>query len=661
MIATPDLIRDPYAREDLQTISRVADALRPRLRQRPSEWARANIRLGVQESPNPGPYDPDFLPWLADLLDLEFDEPHKTGMIGFKGTQIGWSVMAMIGAAWAADTDGGPQLYMIGDANQARHYADTRFLPIARSAEGVREKLSTGELAGRKTMQIIPVGTDGRIDFAGAGSAADFLSRPYRRITADELQLIASNFPRQFGDPVTMLEGRTVAFRLRSWVAMFGNPTLEGDRLDVLYKTISDQREWVWDCPHCDGTVRLAGMDQVHFEKTEDGEPTAEGAVLRCPCCGEVITDSQRARAVWPPRLGGTGRFESDLEPEEAALKRYVGIRVHGLCHPGRPIRDVARGWLDCPTDAEKQGFCNTVLGWSYRSASSVITINDVDELIERSKKLSILPGPDVRGGVRFVVCGADVQSPKSNPTFYATPLAAMSTGDIVVLDWWKISGISAMLHALGQYSLPLAGAEGAKTGVMGISCFAPDDRYATSEVLDMCRNAVYSEPTGQRVRMLPLGYAPKMTDNELPWLQITKEHRVIDPSRPHLGPIERYDLRRHCWVDRVMTLQREGRIYFLKPPDAKIKAQLTSNVLQPKKNIHGLEPERSEWMLPKGLRDDWLQAIAYGLAALVIVHRLDSIHELEMPAAERERKPPPQSDDRPTDWLGRVDSSWLG
>lgn len=652
-------------RVDPRLMALAASIVAPPERIRTSDWAAKYIRLGAEESQDAGPYDPDRFPWLRDILDLEENNPTKIGMISYKPSQKGISVAAFIKLMKRSVDVGGKALYMIGTQDKAGKMADTRFRNIALKCEPFRRILKP-RMIDVKDWSFVEFDR-GEINWAGAGSPGEFISTPYRTIFGDEFHLILHNTRKFTGEPMNQLIARMSAQR-RSWIEMFGHPTTDGTPFDLYFQTLSDQRAWVFDCPHGGCTVRLTNLDNIDVPTGPDGKPLPRRAHLVCPGCGKEITDAQRAAAVWPqssrhPR--GTGRFVSQIDEQEARFRKLIGIEIHGLCDPRESVADVADSYYACPDDLARGTLVNYRLGQKYTSAKKRVSIDSVNQCIPR-EPMTLVPGPPVRGGVRYVTAGVDVQWPKDNPWLYFVMVGWASSG-VAYVRRRKIRGWAALHELAKSIGMDWRNESGARGGALGLRSIGIDAQgQMSSTVKDQCRIAnrqCYSAHGNHLVKWVPLQFDGKMTSDEIPWRRVEREERIIDPLRPELGPIEMYELRRHCWVDRTYARLMDAGWLFLDGVDAELKAHLTSNVLQPVKTRHSQEAIREEWMLPRDLHDDWARALDYATAVAVILHKLDKIHELDAPAElrSRDRESHAQRRHRGNDWLPDASEFWNG
>lgn len=427
--------------------STLAESIRPRPRVRPSEWVKANITLSAkQSSDRPGAFDPSYLPWTRDVLDADYLEPWRMGMVVPKAAQVGITYAMLAKLLCLCDTDPGPALYMTDTMDKANRFgvsllrswirANPRLNALFSAQPGDdthRELLGHYEFAG------------GEIDCVGAGAASGIISTGRRYVFLDEFEAASKAFPAADGNLYETALARVARFRDSCKVYVFGHPLYAHEDIDQLYRIQSDQRSWSFDCPHCgrpfaptwDSCVRLGA--------------TASESFMVCPQCDRPLTDSQRQRAVWPEERGGggSGRFISQMEdPAQARRRPFIGMEVNRLCDPGVTISALAARVLSIRAGAAGvngsaagvfggqaiQGgdpramlsFRSKELGEASERSSTVVSVADVAKRVQAQETI-LLPGGDQ--GVHLLAAGVDVQAPVGGQLTLVTTLMAFTAG----------------------------------------------------------------------------------------------------------------------------------------------------------------------------------------------------------------------------------------
>lgn len=634
-----------------------ARAVAPRVRRRPSEWAAENIILSSKQTDRPGPFNPDYLPWIRDTMDLLFDEPAKRGLVVKKMSQGGFSVAFVATMLALVDCDPGPMLYLTDKQDKATTYANTYFWSWVQANPRLREKFSGENDPTHRELLFHKEFEGGFLDFFATGTESSVTSEGRRYVFADEWQLANEAFPRASGDLFQTILARAERYQDTSQLYFFGHPRYAGEDIDALYEDLSDQREWVWDCPHCGKPVHCAWDACVVFggvlpaEHGDTPRPDPATARFVCPACREEITDAQRCRAVWPPRLGGTGRYVCTLTPVEAAQRRFAGVAVHRLCDPKASVRELATRFSLCRTDGEQQAFRNK-MGEAVPRSRGLVVVEDVSRCIAETDRLILPGGPR---GAQLLAAGVDVQGPdEGNPTLVTSVMAFAPTGHAWVVGLEMCRGWGTLLEYLRTFGVDRAGEHGQRESRMGLTLCAIDCGWATGQVLSQSRAQLFSAVNSAQIQLLPLRFE-KYVKAAQPYI-LPNEQKRTDPARPWLGPLERYDLHRHTWVNRAMRRWMDGRVTVLCRTPKELIGHVTANTLVPKRDKFANEREDLEWQRMKGRSDDWLMAMAYAEAGAAIKLGLDTLHEMVAPAA------PQAGSGRSEGWVSRHKSqgSWF-
>ena len=598
----------------------------PAERVRPSEWAAENVI--VPEGPGRGRFDPDFMPWTRELLDLQFDHPGKAGVVHMKPSQIGSTQTMLTWMVCMLATDSGNTLYMTSTIDDAKKFANTRLRPMARSVRRLREDLDAAKREGRRILtKSFELRGGVILDLEGAGAERAAISVPRRFVVLDEFELAERSFAKH-GDLFTMANDRMKLYPLNSWISVFGHPAVAEQDVDRVFCEYSDQGRWAWDCPHCGALIDPTQWDDLIVWK--DGRrpgfgATPDDATLVCRSCGAEISDADRFKATLPPARGGTGRRHCPLAPEEAKKKRLLGFWVTQLSNPLVTLRELAAGFLSKHGDREKQTWWNKSFGAPYRASRTSITIGDVEKCVRQTDGLEV---PGGREGVAFCVSGADVQAPKDNPILYHATVGFSPSGRRYVVDLKTTQGWGAFNAYRRDWSI--ARRDGDTVDRLPIAGTGIDAGYEPRQVLENCRRAITPGEGGRVIRQVAFNYNGKCS------LDLTvadpPRDKCIDPLNPQLGPVARKYLHRHSWVDRVIRLMREQMYVFVCELPDDFLAQVTNQFEAPIQKQHKLQDQRYEWTKPKQGRDDWLHALVMAEAMAAIAFNADRLHELTTP-----------------------------
>ncbi|MCC6428315.1 MAG: phage terminase large subunit family protein [Phycisphaerales bacterium] len=587
----------------------------------------------------------DRFPWSIDLADIEFNWPTKRGVIAKKPSQYGHTTIRMAAIAEMTRRYRGDALYIIGKKDKATEKADRDFANMVKESPDVQRRFQEAQDDGERTTLTSIPHSNGRVDFIGARSAPDLSSTPYRFVFGDEYEQAMDAFPSGYGDLYIFMTGRQSFFSGFTWLELWSHPRYKGQGIDLKFTTASTEHEWAWDCPHC-GEPVFPRWSCVHHTRTrEDGRPDPESAEFRCPSCAAVITDNERYRAVWPPRLGGTGRFATKLSPEEQAARPYVGVWYHGLSSPYKTVKHFARLMAGCSTAKERMTVLNLHMGEDYEQALENVTVVNVKDRVQVAERIVVPGGPL---GVQFLAVGVDVQYPPERPTLYASAIAfAPAMAYVVAME--RISGFAAMFDWLGMLSIPVAHPPGfAGPANLGVRIATFDSKWETGIVCDNLRGqSRYSAVNNSRIRLLPVQFEAHL-HRANPVVEVPLE-KQMHPIHRQLGPLERFQLNRHTFVDRTMRRFAEKQVVVLCRPPDDFEAHMTANVLVPKKSRHNFDTDELVWELIDKRHDDWCMSMVYAEAGAAIKEGLDRLHQTELLEAEAARQRDAREPARPS------------
>lgn len=648
--ARPDA-RLSSRRHDAAMLRRVADVVRPVRRERPSSWARTHIWLPPEASPNrPGWYDASLSPQIPPIVDVRYDNPGKRGVIIIKPAQIGASTAMLVQILASTRTTRGRILYVIGNRDKAETFDAELFMPMVRASPSLSRDFEQSADERRSKLRSRPF-ANGSIDFVGAGSASNLMSLSAPDVHIDEYEQGLEDFPSKAGTLFEFAKGRQLAPTVRdiAWMSVFSHPRLWMQGVHKLFHELSDQRLATIDCPHC-GAAWAPRWAHVKFTRTrEDHEPDPESAELCCPACARAISEDQRRVAAQPKERGGSFRYQSCLPPDEAARREWVGLWPHGLLDSGRTVVSLAREYAAVRRDElALMTFFNVTLGEPFQQTGVIVTPATVREVLAAPRP-GVLPGGPA--GVRLLVCGADVQAPRDNPTIYTAAVAYLHNGTRVLCACERLAGWSALKAWLAGFSVPVGDAglfvRGQATGLraIGFSGLGIDENWETGQVLDFCRGTVISAARNASLVLLPMGFKAHL-HGDLPSKQASDE-KSINPTLPHLGPIKRIELYRHSWVDRIQRAWAEKRVSILAAMPDELEGHMSANVLAPVKSRHTWETSRLEWDKVKDAQDDWAMAQVYAEVIAALEFGLDqwAMESIVIETAEAPRR---------RDWFGR-------
>jgi phage terminase large subunit GpA-like protein len=211
-------------------------------------WATENLEFGP-DSPYPGPYNPDRLPFFRRVLEvLGPDHPARQVAL-LKSAQLGGTLLAQIFVAASMDLDPGGILHVHPTENNAVGYARTKWRPMLRACRRLGQvfELRPSKEGGNSTLHQERRDGRGRLRMSGANSAASLSMYSVKRLVKDDLSKWEDN---EAGDPEAQAESRTKAFRDAKILAI-GTGLLKGRCRTTAAFMAGTQEHWHVPCPHC--------------------------------------------------------------------------------------------------------------------------------------------------------------------------------------------------------------------------------------------------------------------------------------------------------------------------------------------------------------------------------------------------------------------------
>lgn len=317
-----------------------------------SEFAAAHRDLKEGTSFRSGRWSNDVFPYLVPIMDAieEAIRTGKRGVVVMKSAQGGGSEAMINALLWLLVYFPGPILYLISKDDVAKEFSHDRFDHANKTCEPVARKHLTGYGSGDSLTKKRY--TDAKLVLAGGQSILNIESLPYPWVFIDEPDSLPKAGEDK-GDPFKVAELRTEAWQGPTLVIAFSHPTTKLRGTGKRYYGQSDQRRGFVRCPHCPGEFWL-DPEQIQVFPKEGQTLAAAERDPDCyqfvtPCCGVILTDSERIAAVARVPVQ-----KSTLPPEVAATKDWIGVHFSQLYMSNKTMRQLAteiiQGLDDEPT-----------------------------------------------------------------------------------------------------------------------------------------------------------------------------------------------------------------------------------------------------------------------------------------------------------------------
>jgi phage terminase large subunit GpA-like protein len=430
-------------------------------------------------------------------------------------------------------------------------------------------------LGGKHDLVHVKRFAGGKLALWGSGSPSKVMSEPYQVVMLDEVDQLP-NFPG-VGSAWALGQIRTRSFR-HSFTVGGSTPTRDDQGIAELWRELSDQRRWNVACPKC-GECQWLKIAQVHFQ-----ERKAETAAYYCESCGVQWSDGERAAAVF------RGEYRSMLEPQEALRRAFAGFHISRLYDPYMPIVELAANYLRCVSEHDLQVFYNSDLGEPYTPSTMLVTDEDIQA------RATMNPGDTLPADVQFITAGVDVQA---GLTFY-TEVDAWTLGAVkYVLHPGIVRGWERLREFLRGFQATTAAGK-----KLGIVLTGIDSGYETSQVYNFCQ--AMGANTIVPTRYGNVQYGARWNE------------RIIATARN----IKLFLLERPYWMDRAIGRFGGGEELAGVVLPVGISDEYKAHVMA-NRRVETIDPRsgyrKTTWELPKGMRDDYIQAAVNAEFAAVL------------------------------------------
>jgi len=407
-------------------LRRLAAVLTPPEQLTTTEWARRHRGISAKASARPGRYNPDITPWVKYIHEA-LDDPAVTKVVAMKSAQIAWTDGVLnnyIGRR--IDIDPCPMIVMFAKDQAAKEYNDEKFTPMVEATPRLAAKIPVHKSRDRNNRAEYKSFPGGFLKLVGSNSPSSVKSTPAPVVCVEEPDDCNENV-REQGDTITLLEERTKSYARRK-VVFGGTPTIEGiSRIEAAYK-LSDQRQFLVPCHHCD-EWHVLDWSNVRWDEDPElnhevfGKARPETARYHCPHCGGAWTDADKNRNV------------RNLRPQaHAAFYGVAGFAINELYSPfpgsimQRLVEKllVAEHALKQGDDTKMRAFVNNTLGRAYAYQTD---LPDIEALRARAEAYDELTIP--WGGV-LLTAGVDVQHDR-----LAVEIWAWGRGEESWLIYW--------------------------------------------------------------------------------------------------------------------------------------------------------------------------------------------------------------------------------
>lgn len=591
------------------------------------EWLPKNFRLPSSGADLPGPYNPDYVPYLWGVL-AALDDPTVRLVVTQKAAQIGWT-FALIG--WLCKrihTEPSAMIALFPKDGAAREFADEKLVPSIKATPAVSQlvDVSTSRKDGNRALFKRFAG--GFLKLAGSNSVSNVKSTPAPLVIVEEPDDTKENVKDQ-GDSLRLVRERLKRFRTGKMV-LGGTPSVAGLSRVEEYISLSTQRVLPIECHGC-GDTHVLDWENVSWLDSDDsthpvfGKALPDTATYACPHCGETWDDYQRQSNVldtvrkardsgdqycgWVPTADISGGVEGFKELNEL----YV-------CLPGTRLADVVRDYLEAEhlaaqgDETAKIVFVNSKLGRPYEFQGEQSTAEalreaalEYPELVCPREALIVTVGVDVQHDRLAVIVRAWGRGEESWLLYWGEIPAGTTCVD-------KNDAVWAALDKLALGPIPHESGGSIMTSAVSID---GSDGQTSDAVYEWVRSR---QRKHQRVAIMAVKGSSSQQDPEI---FSHPKARSVDHRRPDKQTkADRRGLKVFLvgtnkakdWLASHMKLSGTGpgRWHFYQGVRADYFDQITAEVKAPHRQIR----HRKVWQLRSGRRNEALDGEVYALHA---------------------------------------------
>ena len=407
----------------------LAQAVAPRERWTPSQWAEHCRILSPAESSEPGPWRNSRAPYLSGLMDAVSD-PSIEEIIVMKGAQVGWSEAARNILGYWVDMDPGPCLIVCPDQQSAEDAMQERIVPLTASPAIARHVARPGDLhkVGARFDSM-------RVVFGWAGSSQRLKSRPIRYLILEE----PDEYPAESGtggDPVSKAMVRTTTYSDKGLARILtgGTPTTRQGTMQKRWDLCGDHRYFHVPCPHCGKFQRLK-WSQIKWPELVEQDLRRRAdliesqglAYYECEHCKGIIRDTHKPamlhRGVWIGE-GQSLTTDGQIVGTPRQSKR-VGFFLPSYYSPWIGFSKLSSEWLQSQDSrAALKDFINQRLAEPFETVSLATTADELQEKANGAPPAMILPA-----WAKRLIATADTQGADEKSGYFYYVIRAWGEG----------------------------------------------------------------------------------------------------------------------------------------------------------------------------------------------------------------------------------------
>ncbi len=423
-----------------------------------SEWAAEKRFLSSEETPNPGMWDNDLVPYLREIMD-SFNKDHVERIIFLKPTQIGGTEAGINILGYVIDQQPQRVLYVLPDDGIISEFSADRLQKVLRNNKCFEKKFYDTD--SKNAMLRF---TGGFCKFGSANSPSDLASLSVATVIMDEID----KYPKKSGneaDPLSLAEERTKNWPGRKKMFFWSTPTVKSGYIWQAWENADIQYEYRVPCPKC-GEYQPFEWSQVKFEAHQGPGEAEKTAHYECKHCKAKITDADKADMLKAGKWFPLNEYNG--------TPRSIAYKLNSLYSPWVTFGRMAAQFLRSKDNPlQLQNFVNSWLGEAWEQKSAVM---DVDIVSQHRTECPMFKLP---GWAQVLTGGVDVQKDH----LYWSIRAWGAGGRSQVVGYGRVlrfDEIRKVMDTVYPYE------DATKHGMM-VSVYGVDTGYRTGEVYEHC------------------------------------------------------------------------------------------------------------------------------------------------------------------------------
>lgn len=567
-----------------------------------SEWADTYRVLPRESSNEYGRYSMDRTPYFRVPLDcLSPQSPVKIVTVK-KPTQVGCT--DGIGNNWLlaiAHSYPAPCMMMLPTVELAKRHSKTKIAPSLKAMTCMEGLVRDVKEKGGGNTLLIKEFPGGSWSFVGSNSASALRSVSIKYLILDDIDGYEQDV-NQEGDPAELARKRMDAFSASCKELRMSTPTLKDLSKIQAYFEDGDQSYYHVHCPYCGTaqTLEFGGPNAqygIKWDRASNGRHLPKTAQYMCKHCHELIPERYKTQML------ANGLWVATI-PELSDYHRSFALNSLYSPYGWVSWEKIVREFLAAkrsPGTEKYQVWMNTRMGLTFEAGGEQ---PDWEKLKNRAEPYQIMTVPQQ---AMFLTAGVDVQLDR-----FAIVVTAWGRGEECWVIYWGEMFCDTSLQSSWDdledfMSREFPHASGIS---LTLTSYAVDSGYRTTDVYQFCR---LHSPDAMAIKGSSLAGHPQIgrpSDKDYTY------HGETIPRSVQLWPVGSSTLKSTLYGRLKIETPGPRYIHFpLGLPDDFYK-QITSEKHITRYDKNGI-PKR-EWVLPRGSRNEGLDAMNYARAAAV-------------------------------------------